>query len=578
MALPKCYTLSYNKKLALAINYLCYMVNHESGLTNSDASEDGGSSTTKEKSSKSKRIVRAPIALPSRQPAAEKPLVSFEPKQEFVNDKPRVESDPKADDETVSDTEIDTPTAEEEQQTNQQIAAEHKTALEQTDEQTQIETQVAVEFLEDVEHGVDPEVAFSQRAAELGMTEDEIAAALEDEPGEETDSDKAPEAVVFNAAESDDEEGEIDLSSSRSRSASPPPPPTPPTPPTGTGFGSGSGGSTPPPSAPVPAPVSARPVPTPNVLPAPTAVANTLPPAAETYYRRRSSAGELLVVGIVGYLIGRRRGRIKTEKRLLPVQKKLEKRVAQLEQNITHKEKLLIAAKARQNAERPMTAVKLEATPVSRQESTRPAIERTQPGRQETRLGMEKPLRAEHLGKMIIKAEAPRTRIERPNNIRQAFQAEEVKTMQRGELLELSEKIIVEGASLRKIYESRLIGEKQLRHLVSEYLQGKDIRNDLRREMVEHEIDFERDPILRDRVRSQMGGDGGSGGLGALLAKAGVVDSTDDTSLKRQVEKENARRAAEEKRQKRQRVVADSAMVTAVVVLAITVMVLVLGR
>ena len=31
--------------------------------------------------------------------------------------------------------------------------------------------------------------------------------------------------------------------------------------------------------------------------------------------------------GIIGYLIGRRRGRIKTEKRLMPVQKKLKNRL-----------------------------------------------------------------------------------------------------------------------------------------------------------------------------------------------------------------------------------------------------------
>ena len=54
-------------------------------------------------------------------------------------------------------------------------------------------------------------------------------------------------------------------------------------------------------------------------------------------------------------------------------------------------------------------------------------------------------------------------------------------------------------------------------------MQGKDIRSDLRKEMIEHEIDFERDPIMRDRVRSMVQSSGAGSGLSQLLASAGAL-------------------------------------------------------
>ena len=127
-----------------------------------------------------------------------------------------------------------------------------------------------------------------------------------------------------------------------------------------------------------------------------------------------------------------------------------------------------------------------------------------------SRINLGKPERMEHIGKVIVAAEAPlstaklsvRERVIRPNNIRQYFRPEEVKTMRREDLLIVSEKIIVEGASLKDMYENSLFSERALRRLVSEYLKGNDIREQLRREIIEKEIDFERDPMLRDKNRN----------------------------------------------------------------------------
>ena len=559
------------------------MVNYESGPSNVESSSDDSTSTTKEKTSKDKRSLRVLLEAPARaketlREDAPKPAAPFEfasrksDKAENADDVPETETDKPE----VTDAELEHVTVEDDHYAIPKIAEEHRIALEQTDEATRAEVEPAINFLKKVENDIDPTVALREELAELGLSDEEIAEAIAESPIEDAEDassedaiDEAPVVAEHVFDPNEDDEGEVDLSGATAGSSGssggggassggttpPPAPPTGSTGPTGTGGGAGATTAT----------FNAAPLPpTPNVM----------PEAANTYYSQRRRAGELLVVGIVAYLYGRRKGRIKTEKRLAPVQRRLEKRVSHLEQDITLKEQQLVAAKARMTERQ---------KPLARPEGPqRPAIERTQPGRKETRLGMEKPVRAERLGHMIVAAEAPkaaeRSRVERPNNIREAFRAEEVKTMQRAELLELSEKIIIEGASLRKIYESRLIGEKQLRHLISEYLQGKDIRKALRQEMVEHEIDFERDPILRDRVRSHLSTNQSGGGLGDLLAKAGFTEESVDPALQQRIEHEQQRRTEQEKRQHRQRVVADSAMVTAVVVLAVTVMILVLTR
>lgn len=65
---------------------------------------------------------------------------------------------------------------------------------------------------------------------------------------------------------------------------------------------------------------------------------NAAPNTQTTTERRKHRAGDMLVGGVVGYLIGRRRGRIKTEARLLPIQEKLERQVTDLQKAIDEKE------------------------------------------------------------------------------------------------------------------------------------------------------------------------------------------------------------------------------------------------
>ena len=125
----------------------------------------------------------------------------------------------------------------------------------------------------------------------------------------------------------------------------------------------------------------------------------------------------------------------------------------------------------------------------------------------------------------------------------------------------------VENTTLRQVYETRLVGEQGLRRLVSEHVRGGDVQKVLREELLEHEIDYERDPILRDRPRDAIsGGASASEGLQQLLEKAHVF--TEDGS-KEEMAVLKARQAHEEQRQSAQkhRRLMDASMVVAIGVL-----------
>jgi hypothetical protein len=136
-----------------------------------------------------------------------------------------------------------------------------------------------------------------------------------------------------------------------------------------------------------------------------------------------------------------------------------------------------------------------------------------------------------HIGHVLVAAEAPeRSRGASPHERVQIPANKRIETLSRSELLSLSEGIAVEGSTLRNVYETHLIGEQALRRLVAEYFHGGDIQKALLREIVEHEIDFERDPALRDKsVPGAVDDDDarrvsvpGRGELDHLLEKAGA--------------------------------------------------------
>lgn len=299
--------------------------------------------------------------------------------------------------------------------------------------------------------------------------------------------------------------------------------------------------------------------------------------AREPRYTRSNVIGAALVGGIVGYLIGRRRGRIKTEKKLLPVQKKLEKDVAALEGDIFKKEAALRKVAREQqyqqkNADRlkRQTARKeqqLAAETSAEQPAvmTRHALERvhTQALEANQLHGKKAP---ERIGKVLISAEHPSSELAKKAEAKkQAGRHSE--TMSRRELMEISDKIAVNNTNLRRIYETHLVGEQGLRRLVEAHLRGGDISRVLQQEMLEHQIDFERDPVMRDHRPEQDVATRNSGSaLDKLLSQSGLADRGQHEEQAVMQARAAHQATEEQKSQQRQRAV-DVALVGTVLVL-----------
>jgi hypothetical protein len=155
-----------------------------------------------------------------------------------------------------------------------------------------------------------------------------------------------------------------------------------------------------------------------------------------------------------------------------------------------------------------------------------------------------------------------------------------IATMNRSELLGLSEEIAVDNTTLRHIYDTHLIGENGLRRLVYEHMRGDNLQEALRHEILEHETDFERDPRLRHHLLRRDEQPAGIS-LQDLLAKAGIVETEDSG---RQTLKTVKRPAANEGlehhllQQARQRKLLDFAFIGIILILLILVILLALTR
>lgn len=283
--------------------------------------------------------------------------------------------------------------------------------------------------------------------------------------------------------------------------------------------------------------------------------------------------------GIVGYLIGRRRGRIQSEKQFKAVRKKLESRVDDMQKSIIAKETNIRKA-VRMNKQASYESEPEAARPEHEQETARALAPEA------NQLHGSRPP-AERIGRVLISGEehhAPKHEAPEKKPVKQHPAPERrvvdrrVETMSRAELLEASEKIVVENTTLRQVYETHLIGEQGLRRLVSEYLRGGEVHSALRHELVEHEIDFERDPILRDKAWSETAAGGGET-LPELLGKANVLEDdtkNDETAVLKA--RQEYHETIREKQHKHRRAM-DISMGTAIIVLfVLVIMLLMKGR
>jgi hypothetical protein len=213
-----------------------------------------------------------------------------------------------------------------------------------------------------------------------------------------------------------------------------------------------------------------------DTTPTPSVVAATSTERGSSH-RRDPRMGYLLLGGAVGYLIGRRRGRIKTEKRLATVRKKLERQVEAVQDEVMRQE--ASAQKlARQNYELSQHAPQPQKTPApAERREFRPAA----PARQES----------SHFAVAHPETSA------------------KVEGLSREQLLEASSSVRFGETNLRRVYDAQLVDEAGLRRLMREAEAGNDLRRALAREFLVKELRFERDPRLKGGTPDSGGTTGG---------------------------------------------------------------------
>lgn len=170
------------------------------------------------------------------------------------------------------------------------------------------------------------------------------------------------------------------------------------------------------------------------------------PPTVEVDFRHRRS-GNALLGGIIGYMMGRRRGRIRTENTFLPVQKKLEKQVIQLTDLIAAKELAVRSQVVREfNRTETLTPKFRKKVSEVRQPLSRPQSNENQVAQPE------KPEKQE--------VRAPQKTID---------------TISLPLLLDIAEAIKLDGVSLRAMFENGSIDQKNLRKTMRQYLRGEPL-------------------------------------------------------------------------------------------------------
>lgn len=184
--------------------------------------------------------------------------------------------------------------------------------------------------------------------------------------------------------------------------------------------------------------------------------------------------------GIIGYLMGRRRGRIKAERLFEPVQKKLEKQVESLQQTMYVQEQR-VRQYARQKAE------------VVRSLSAAKATEITA-----------SPAKAERANVPVSHAQPETVQTPRKQPEMAHYPAVTVEEMSQQEVIELGRTISVGNLTVAEAYEAKhLISEEGLRRVVAEHLRGGDVRTVYKQEVmlkrVAVEIRHELDPSLHGR-------------------------------------------------------------------------------
>lgn len=288
------------------------------------------------------------------------------------------------------------------------------------------------------------------------------------------------------------------------------------------------------------------------------------------HFERRGETRGLLVGGILGYLIGRRRGRIRTERQLKPIQARLEKQVTQLHETIAAKERQLRSAAALQveaqrqviapasTSERPAATITPENTPLA---PPPPPTERLQPPIFEAPAV---PLAAATVAGEVVRHElaTPPPAEQAPTNTPEAARPkqigpEQVAGLTTEELVAVSAQIKVGGENLQEIYSAKRISEPGLRAIVLEYVRGGNVKKALKRELLNKELTYERDPWMRKGLSARLASAGsvvgGAGSAVATVATKAKPKIAEHSKKAKDVSKRLGTKALEQSRQLEQR-------------------------
>lgn len=250
-------------------------------------------------------------------------------------------------------------------------------------------------------------------------------------------------------------------------------------------------------------------------------------------HERTALAQGLLVGGIIGYLIGRRRGRIKTEKRLLPIQEKLEKQVEGLQSAIIAKEQT-VRRMAAERANELTTQEEKEkfANRLARAEDIRAKAEAARREKQTNRQKITETARQERLGQMLVEAPtaviagtAAAAGFERGVHASRSEVdfSKKVENYTEPELRLAAEKIRIDGTTLKELWDGGRLNERAVKRVMQEFIEGRSVRAALTKELLEHDLRIEKDPKLRDAMARQAAdGAADSGGAAVKTAAAGA--------------------------------------------------------
>ncbi len=210
---------------------------------------------------------------------------------------------------------------------------------------------------------------------------------------------------------------------------------------------------------------------------------------------RRNRAGGLLLAGIVGYMIGRRRGRIRTEKKLIPIQESLEKEVKQLHQTIADKELQVRRIAARQFESRPersaaQTEKIQQLKEKGRTEQDSQKSDKTK-NTHESSVDESNYTKPENMVNPRSTEKDLSKRSEKLDSNEKKISPKAVAQLNFPMLLSVAETVPVEQSNLRILYERGLITQSELREAVKAHLDGEKFEFSIDDHMVGEEIEYE---------------------------------------------------------------------------------------